>query len=245
MADDARPDLEALLIESRTVRDHLDEFAVRAAEHLPPGTQCSIALRHRGRDRLAASSGPDPASCDEAEFRSGEGPCLTSMDHLKVVVVPDVGVGSEWPAWRSQTTAVGFRSSAAVPAHVADGAEIALNLYSDRLDPWDADALTRADAYAQRIARTVQLCLQVAELTDQVRDLEQAVAARDVINRAVGVVMATNACTADEALAILRSASTNRNIDMAEVASALVRGLTGHDPRSQEPPEDDGRPHDD
>jgi hypothetical protein len=242
MADDARPDLEALLIESRTVREHLDDFAARAGGHLAPGTHCSIALRHHGHDRLATSTGPRAASCDEVEFRSGQGPCVTAMDELQVVLVPEVAEDSRWPAWRSQTAQVGFRSSAAVPAHVAEGAEIALNLYSDRVDPWTADALRRADTYAQTIARTVGLCLQVADLTDQVQDLEQAVAARDVINQAVGVVMATNGCTAAEALEILRSAGTNRNIDMVEVASALVHGVTGHDPEPMDDPGDGDPP---
>jgi hypothetical protein len=243
MAEDARPDLEALLIASRTVREHLDDFAASAGDHLAPGTQCSIALRHRGHDRLAASSGPDPASCDEAEIAADEGPCLTAMDQLQVVLVPDVGQEVRWSAWLAQTTRVGFRSSAAVPAHVADGAEVALNMYSDRVDPWSADALARADTYAQNVARTVGLCLQVADLTDQVRDLEQAVATRDVINQAVGVVMATNGCTAAEALAVLRSASMNRDVDMVEVASALVQGVTGHEPGSVDDP-GDGPPPD-
>jgi hypothetical protein len=245
MADDARPDLEALLIESRTVREHLDDFAMRAGDHLTPGTQCSIALRHHGHDRLAASSGPSTASCDEAEMNAGEGPCVTAMEHLQVVVVPEVAREQRWPAWRAQTEHVGFRSSAAVPAHVAEGADIALNLYSDRVDPWDAVALTRADTYAQRVARTIALCLQVTDLTDQVRDLEQAVATRDVINQAVGVVMATNRCTAVEALEILHSASTNRNVDMAEVCSAIVRGLTGHDSEPLDPREGGGPGHHD
>jgi hypothetical protein len=240
MADDARPDLEALLVEARTVREHLDDFAASAGRHLALGTECSIALRHRGHDRLVAGSGPRPASCDETEIRAGEGPCLTAMDHLQVVLVTDVGGDDRWDAWRSWTEEVGFRSSAAVPAHVTEGADIALNLYSDRVDPWTTDALERADAYAQAIARTVGLCLQVAGLTDQVHDLEQAVAVRDVVNQAIGVTMATNGCTAAEAPAILRSASTTRDVDMVEVASELVHGVTGHDPEPMD--EGDGDP---
>lgn len=243
-SDDARADLEALLLSARTVRDHLDDFAVRAGDHLAPGTLCSIGLRHRGHDRLAASSSPRAASCDEAEFGAGAGPCLTSMDEATVVVVRDIAEESRWDVWRDQTARVGFRSSAAVPAHVADGADIALNLYSEGVDPWDAGALSRADAYAQQIARTVRLCLQVAGLTDQVHDLRQAVAARDVVNQAVGVVMATNGCTADDALAVLRSACTDRDVDLVDVASALVRGVTGHDPEPVDPG-DDGPPRPD
>lgn len=229
MRDGPRAELEALLVGAQTVRDHLDDFAARAGGRLGPGTLCSISVRQAGHDRLAASSGPRATACDEAEFRAGAGPCVTAMDDLQVVLVPDVAREDRWPDWTSQTRAVGFRSSAAVPAHVADGAEVALNLYNEQVDAWDADALLQADGFAQEVARTVGLCLQVARLTERVDHLAMAVAARDVINQAIGVVMVTNACSADEAMAILRSASTNRAVDMVQVAAAVVEGITGHD----------------
>jgi GAF domain-containing protein len=224
-------ELESLLIEARTVREHLDDFTLRAGHHLGRGTHCSISLRHAGEDRLAASSGPRPASCDEVEFREGAGPCVTAMDDLQVVLVPDLHDDDRWGPWNEQARAVGFRSSAAVPANVGEGADIALNLYSDLVDPWDRDALIQADTFAQDIARTVGLCLQVARMAQQVEDLRAAVAARDVINQAVGVVMVTNRCTVEEALVILRSASVHRNVDMVEVASSIVEGLTGAEAR--------------
>jgi hypothetical protein len=153
------------------------------------------------------------------------------MDDLQVVVVPDLLDDARWPAWNKQARAVGFRSSAAVPADVGEGADIALNLYSDLVDPWDRDALVQADTYAQQVARTVGLCLQVARMAQRVEDMRAAVAARDVINQAVGAVMVTNGCTVEEALAVLHSASAHRNVDMVDVAASLVQGITGAEAR--------------
>lgn len=224
-------DLESLLLEARTVREHLDDFALRAGHHLGRGTHCSISLRHEGEDRLAASSGPRPAGCDEVEFREGAGPCITAMDTLQVVLVPDLLDDDRWTPWNEQARSVGFRSSAAVPANVGEGADIALNLYSELTDPWDRQALLQADTFAQSIARTVGLCLQVARMAQRVEDLRAAVAARDVINQAIGAVMVTNGCSVEEALEVLASASTHRNVDMVDVAASLVRGVTGADAR--------------
>jgi len=39
---------------------------------------------------------------------------------------------------------------------VADGVVAALNLYSDEPDPWDGDALVRADGYVQAVARAIR-----------------------------------------------------------------------------------------
>jgi hypothetical protein len=228
---DVHTELETLLLEARTVREHLDDFALRAGNHLGRGTHCSISLRHAGEDRLVASSGPRPASCDEVEYREGVGPCVSAMDDLQVVVVPDLQEDTRWVPWNEQARAMGFRSSAAVPANVGEGADIALNLYSDLVDPWDRDALVQADTFAQQVARTVGLCLEVTRMAQRVEDMRAAVAARDVINQAVGAVMVTNGCTVEEALVVLRSASVHRNVDMVDVASSLVRGITGADAR--------------
>lgn len=225
-----RADLESLLVEARTVRDHLDDFALRAGHHLGRGTECSISLRHEGQDRLAASSSRRSTDCDEVEYSAGEGPCVAAMDELQVILVPDLWTDARWPAWNAKAREVGFRSAAAVPAHVTTGVDIALNLYSDQLDPWDRHALLRADGLAQDVARTVGLCLQVAGMAQQVQDLRAAVAARDVINQAIGAVMVTNGCTVEEALGLLHSASANRNIDMVDVAASLVRGIAGSEP---------------
>ena len=206
MADEGgRSELASFVLEARTVQEHLSDIARRAGTRLGDGTHCTVSLRHGGLHRVAASDGSRPAACDEVEFRHGSGPCLTAMDDRSVVLVPDVRDESRWRPWRDMVERVGFRSAAAVPAQVRDGADIALNLYSDAVDPWNGEALARAEAFAREVAGTVGLCLRVADLAQRVESLRDAVLARDVVNQAVGAVMATNRCTTDEALELLRA----------------------------------------
>ncbi len=223
-SDDARARAQALVLGTRTVREHLDDFAVRAGHHLGSGTHCGVSLRHLGQDRLAAASSGRAARCDEVEYRTGAGPCVTAMDHLQVVLVPDVVADTRWASWREVTLAQGFRSGAAVPAHVTDGAEIALNLYSDDVDPWDRDTLIRADMYAQQIAGTVELCLEVAALTREVTDLRAARGVQERIDRAVGMTMAARGVPADAALTHLRDRAVAEGRDVSDVAADVVDG---------------------
>lgn len=226
MADDGvRARVEALVLGARTVRDHLDDFAVRAGHHLGAGTHCSISLRHLGHDRLAAASSERSAACDEVEYRTGEGPCVTAMDDLQVVLVPDVGAESRWPEWRRVTLDRGFRASAAVPAHVTEGAEIALNLYSDRVGSWGREALVQADMYAQGVAGTVELCLEVAALSREVTDLRAAGEVQAVLDRAVGATMAARGMSADAALAHLRDRAVADGTDLRTAAETVLRDL--------------------
>jgi len=48
------------------------------------------------------------------------------------------------------------------------------------------------------------------------------------------VIMAEQRCTAEEAFAILRTASHNRNVKLRQVAQDIVTGITGKPP--QPPP---------
>lgn len=235
---DGQQDLEQLILEASSVRDHLDDFALRISHHVGTDTHCSISLRHGGRDRLAASSSPRAMACDEAEYASGAGPCVSAMDRLQVIVVPHIAEETRWEAWRREAEVQGFRSAAAVPATVVEGVDIALNLYSDSVDPWDAATLVRADVYAQHIAQTVGLCLQVAELSHQVTDLRAALRARDAIDSAVRSVMDEHGSTAVEALEILRSTSTVHGIPTQEAAALLRRAPEPTPPLSERADQD-------
>jgi hypothetical protein len=149
------------------------------------------------------------------------------MDLLGVIVVPDILAESRWSSWRTASIDEGFRSAAAVPARVREGAEIALNLYSERVDPWDRSMLIRADTYAQQMAATVALCLEVADLSHQVTDLRERTALQVTLDRAIGVTMARRRSTAEVALAHLRDQALSRGAELSDVASQVLRDVTG------------------
>jgi AmiR/NasT family two-component response regulator len=66
--------------------------------------------------------------------------------------------------------------------------------------------------------------------------MRAAMATRAVIDQAIGVVMAQNRCGPDDAFAILRRASQNRNQKLRDLAREMVEsvsaGVTGS--RAQE-----------
>jgi AmiR/NasT family two-component response regulator len=53
---------------------------------------------------------------------------------------------------------------------------------------------------------------------------------RRVIDQAIGLIMAQNRCSADEAFDILRRASQNRNLKINRLASDMIRTVTGSEP---------------
>ncbi len=53
---------------------------------------------------------------------------------------------------------------------------------------------------------------------------------RSTIDQAIGVLMAQERCTADEAFALLRQHSQHNNRKLREVATDLIVRVSGHPP---------------
>ncbi|MCU1431678.1 MAG: hypothetical protein JWP95_783 [Actinotalea sp.] len=134
----------------------LDDFAKGAADRLGPDTHCSITLMSAQVLTYVGSSDDRAERCDAVEVAAGEGPCVTAMEQLSGVLVPAIRPETRWPAWSAAALDAGFESAAALPAYVDDTTTVALNLYSDVLDPWDRTRLTSMDAYIQEIAEAVR-----------------------------------------------------------------------------------------
>ena len=221
MDADPSSSVERELLRMKTLEAHLDDLALRASHHLGAGIDCSIILRHRGEDRRVASSTERAGRCDDAENAAGSGPCLTAMDELRTVLVPDVLAEERWPDWRHQVVESGYRSGAAFPVDLGDGADVAFNLYSNAVAPWTRPTVVHADVYAQQIGTVLALCLDVARLTRPAATTAAAGTAHTV-DRAVGVLMAQQHVDAGEALRLLDGRARTRGVGVAEVAQSVL-----------------------
>ncbi|MET0432836.1 MAG: hypothetical protein ABW025_01615 [Cellulomonas sp.] len=135
---------------------YLDAFAAAAAARVGVPTECSIILRNHHLLDQVASSSERAARCDRAEVTSGEGPCVVAIQQLRGELVPDVLSEERWPEWRAAATEAGFRSTAALPGQVDAETTVALNLYSEAVDPWDRDTLVRMDRFVQEVAEAIR-----------------------------------------------------------------------------------------
>jgi hypothetical protein len=134
---------------------YLEPIVRDTTDTLGAGTSCSVLVARDGVLLPGPSSDPRSASCDQVEVDEGGGPCVLAMAQLRGVLVVDVATETRWDPWRRRAIEVGFRSAAALPGYIATGSLVALNLYSERVDPWDAQMLTVADGFAQQLARAV------------------------------------------------------------------------------------------
>jgi GAF domain-containing protein len=236
MAEDAADiaasitELQALLLGTDSIDGFLQELAVLAARTLGQQVECGITLQPNGRPYTVASSGPLALQMDEIQYGLDHGPCLASIRTGQENRIDDLAADRRWHRYALRALAHGVRSSLSLPL-TAQGALVgALNLYS----PSPAFFTETQTQQARRIASEASVAVGIAArlaaqalLTDQLR---ASLATRSVIDQALGVIMAEQRCTAEEAFAILRTASHHRNLKLRQVAQDIITGITGSPP---------------
>lgn len=231
---DAVDELHAMLATTVPVAALLDAVVARAAMRSGPGSAAAITLRVDGAGTVAAASDERSAACDRAEQTAGDGPCLESARVGHVITVPEVEQDDRWPMWRAATLHAGFGSAAALPAPASasgsSGIELAINLYRTSSGPWEEPLLADVGRFAEDAARAVAVAAHAEQQARVNTDLKQAMASRSVIDQAMGVVMAQNRCGPEEAFGILRRASQHRNAKLRDVATEIVRRVSGNAP---------------
>ena len=213
--------------ETACVERFLEQVSVAAIQRVVPSTQVVVSVRDGDAMRLVASSNARAEACERAAHDAATGASATARREGRVVVVPDVADDPRWAGWAQLVSDAGFRSVVAVPGRLDGDAELLLVLYSPVPDAWDTPALTTATHYAQELAHALTVCRSAHRQAEVNAHLKAALASRATIDQAMGVIMAQNRCSAEDAFAILRTASQHRNTKLRDVAVAIIEGVTG------------------
>jgi transcriptional regulator with GAF, ATPase, and Fis domain len=164
---------------------------------------------------------------DAIQEQTGQGPCLDAIAQRLIFYADDLESDLRWPQFAPQAVAVGIRSVLTLPLS-ADGQLGALNLYA--IYPAAFGVVDRARAAI--LASLASLALSVAHShEDEERradNLHAALATRELIGAALGILMERERVSADQAFAILRRASQHLNVKLRDVAQNLVE--TGETP---------------
>jgi len=227
-------ELQALLLGAESIDGFLRELAVLAVRSLGEGLSCGITLQPSGRPLTDASSDLLASLVDELQYTQGQGPCLSALRTGRPVRVDDLAADDRWRKYAARAVPHGVRSSLSMPL-TAQGSPVgAFNLYSRLPGFFGKPEARQAERFAEDASVAVGIAARLAaqpSLTDQLR---VSLASRSVIDQALGVIMAGQRCTSDEAFAVLRTASQNRNVKLRRVAEDIVTGVTGAPP--QPPP---------
>jgi GAF domain-containing protein len=228
-------ELQRVLIQSPDTAKLLDRIAVLASDVTAPPSACGITLRREGEVSTVAFSSPLAKRSDEIQYATGQGPCLHSMRSGEVVHVSRLSEDLRWPAYQVQALALGVRSSVSIPLMVDEKPVGALNIYTDTDRDFSDVDIANVRAFADQASASLTLVLRHSEQLELEEQLRNALSTRAVIDQALGIIMAQQRCNSTEAFAVLRKASQDRNVKVAEIASELILKVTGHPPQPPRP----------
>jgi putative methionine-R-sulfoxide reductase with GAF domain len=217
--------LQDLLLERRDLTEFLDEFTRLMAESLAQGQEgvwCAVTLLRGKSASTVASSSDRAAALDEIQYGFGDGPCLTAAREHTLVHVPDMRREFRWPEYQEAAAANGIISVLGVPFELEGEASAGLDVYSDEPNKYDHAAIRNVQRHVLMASKALRLAVRFAQHQDTEAHLESAMQSRTTIDLAVGIIMAQNSCSQDQAFNILKSASNNRNVKLRDLAAQVI-----------------------
>ncbi len=190
---------------------------VRAAVELIPGVEegsISVVLGRR-EVRSEVPSGELPRAVDAVQNEVGQGPCLDAAFKQQTVRVTNMSREQRWPKFAARALEAGAASMLSFQLYVEGDNLGALNLYSSQPNAFDDESEHVGLLFASHAA--------IAYAAAQKHSgLQQAVATRQLIGQAQGILMERHKITGDQAFALLVRHSQQENIKLRELSERLV-----------------------
>ncbi|WP_244324367.1 GAF and ANTAR domain-containing protein [Mycobacterium timonense] len=204
---------------SHAVEDVLPEVTAGAVRLLPGVDHAGISLVVKGHSREIASTaatGSVPMKLDELQQKYQQGPCWDAIWEHHTVRVDDFESEARWPEFVEAACAeTPVRSSLSIQLYTDETELGALNLYCERPHIFDA----HIEEIALALAAHAAIAFSGARRSDQFRS---ALASRDIIGQAKGIVMERYKVNAVAAFGLLLRLSQNTNTPLYEIARRLI-----------------------
>lgn len=224
-----RHQLQDLVLDSHEIDDFLNGMVSLAARKLSDLAQTevysAVTLLRTKRMSTVASSSEEARRMDEVQFAFDDGPCLRAARQLQTMVVNDFRADDRFPGYTEAIVDNGIRSALGVPIVLEEGANAGLDLYCAEPGVFTISVVEAAEAFAREASASVRLAVKIAGLAEARRNLTAAMESRTTIDVAVGIIMGQNRCSQEEAVNILKAASSARNVKLHAVAAAVVESV--------------------
>jgi GAF domain-containing protein len=169
---------------------------------------------------------------DAIQRESGEGPGLDAIAQRQMFYAADVAEDPRWPHFGPQAGGAGIRSVLALPL-TTNGSLGALNLYARYPAAFGVVDRAKGVILASLAGLAVSAAHSHEDEERRAENLNAALATREVIGQAQGILIERERISAAHAFDILRRASQHLNRKLRDVAQDLVE--TGEKPKIGQP----------
>ncbi|OBJ73089.1 GAF and ANTAR domain-containing protein [Mycobacterium sp. 1274756.6] len=206
----------ALEMQGQTDPEATLKVIVEGAVALVPGARwAGVSINRRGRIESRMPSNALVAELDQAQADLGEGPCVSATREHHTVLIDDMAAESRWPRFARLALERGVHSVVAFQLFAGEENLGAMNLYSTEPGVFDRESILVGEILAQHASAAFAGALSQSQL-------QSALASRDLIGQAKGILMHREQLTGMQAFQLLLRTSQNANIKLVEVARWVV-----------------------
>ncbi|NEK56924.1 GAF and ANTAR domain-containing protein [Geodermatophilus sabuli] len=218
--DDA--DLLAALASGGDLKTFLADLVELAAKSTPRAAACGLTMARSSGPVTVTATDALAQQADEGQYELDDGPCLEAMREGVVVRVEDMTRETRWGVYPARAADAGVRSSLSLPLVVEGRSRGALNLYATEPGAFGPDDETTGTNWAGHASGALGVALRIADSDERADALQGGLDTRTTIGQAVGLLMAQERCTAEQAFTLLRLSSQRRNVKLRDVATSVV-----------------------
>jgi GAF domain-containing protein len=182
----------------------------------------SVTLERHGRVMTVAASDDAVKEMDRHQYDTGEGPCLAAKSEGRWFYIESLAEENRWPNFVPLALEQGIRSILSSPLMTKQRPQGALNIYSSTERAFGKREQELAALFAEQ-ASEILTTADPDETDEQVNQrFARALAARQVIHQAQGVIMERDRLTAEAAVGVLYRAARTAGVKVADHATEIV-----------------------
>jgi transcriptional regulator with GAF, ATPase, and Fis domain len=211
-------DVARTLIGEPDVQHTLQRIVDMAVETIEGCDHAGISFLKGRKVSTPAASDEVPVLVDAIQYETGEGPCLSAIQDHDVFETGDLAHEKRWPLFAARAQReTGVTSMLSFRLFVAADTLGALNLYAKGPDAFDERSRTFGLVFAAHAAMGLSTAIHEEQM-------DEALASRDLIGQAKGILMAREGVDADAAFDMLKRASQRLNRKLRDVAGEIAKG---------------------
>ncbi|MCV7435063.1 ANTAR domain-containing protein [Mycolicibacterium bacteremicum] len=199
----------------RNTQATLNAIIAGAVDLIPGASWAGVSVVTDGEVQIEAATDPVVTTLDRLQVSQGDGPFAQALHRHRSVHVADMTADSRWPALGRAAADLGAHSALWFRLFFQAGRLAVLTIYGAESHAFAADSLVIGDVLAQHAASA----LIGAEAADQ---FNQALASRDVIGQAKGLLMQQRQLSGLQAFELMIRTSQDANIKLVDIARWVV-----------------------
>jgi len=199
----------------------LSRVVAVAARSVVGGEHAAISvMAGNGPPQTGPTSDDLPLQVDRIQYETGEGPCMQALMASDLVLVNDLASSADWPSFAKRAVdETGVRSMLSFRLFLTDTHRGALNFYASVPGAFADLSISTGAIFASYTSLSLINDLH----RDKAANLEYALEHSRAIGTAIGILMARELCTQDEAFERLRVASQHTHRKLRDIAEDVTQ----------------------